>query len=277
MIRWMAVIFFSAALAACGGGGGGGSEPPEPASPPEAPLAGAWQGDLVYQSSQSTEPVKLAIYDDLAWLKIGGSKAAGFRVEKNGDEITLSGNIHYGYPVRWGQVIKHPAYKDVLSGGPEIELSVTFEGRDAIGSFEILNKNSPKDYGVFSLMPTIVEDGAWQPQAIREAEFNCGESGGYPLYCYSNIDLSLDSDGVISGEYRDYHKYVDRPPGMLAAVPATIEITGLSEGLESPGFYSIEVVSTRFSAKGFGYRKPSGELEYCLMGDTMDANPRICP
>lgn len=278
MLRLPAVLALSVALSACGGSSDG-SDQPDPAPPPE-PMSGAWEGQLVYQRSQTNKSAKLAIMDGEAWIKIEGDKAAGFEVEKDGDEVILSGKLKSGWPkigTMMGNAVKHPAYKDLLANSLDIEIKFTLQGRDAVGSFKISGPETVTEYGVFSLLPIMLEDGPWYIKDIREAEITCGQSGGYPLLCYSDIDLSADSEGKISGQYRDFHKYNERPPTMYSTIPSDFRITGQVTSLKTPGFFSVEMEAPRLGTKGFGYRKPSGELEYCISNGAWGFNPTICP
>lgn len=278
MLRLSAVLTLSLALSACGGSSDGSAQP-EPAPTPE-PMSGAWEGQLVYQRSQTNKSAKLAILDGKAWIKIEGDKAAGFEVEMNGDEITLLGKLKSGWPsetTMMGNAVKHPAYKDLLANSPDIEIKFTLQGRDAVGSFKISGPETVTQYGVFSLLPIILEDAPWYIKDIPEAEITCGQSGGYPLLCYSDIELSADSDGQISGQYRDFHKYNERPPTMYSTIPSDFRITGQVTSMKNPGFYTIEVEAARVGTKGFGYRKPNGELEYCISGGAGGFSPTICP
>lgn len=278
MLRLPAVLALSLVLSACGGSSDGSARP-DPTPPPE-PMSGAWEGQLVYQSSQKNKSAKLAILDGKAWIKIEGDKAAGFEVEKDGDEITLLGKLKTGWPqigVMMGNAVKHPAYKVGYVNGADIEIKFTLQGRDAVGSFKIYGPETATQYGVFSLLPIMLEDGPWYIKDIPEVEITCGQSGGYPLLCYSEINFSVDSDGQISGQYRDFHKYSERPPTMYSTIPSEFMITGQVTSLKNPGLYTVEMEAARVGTKGFGYRKPNGELEYCISSGAWGFNPTICP
>lgn len=279
MFRIWMLLVISVVVSGCGGGDGGG--PDEPAlTPKPAPISGSWEGALVYQNTQKSEHAKLAILDGKAWIKIEGDKAAGFEVVRNGSEITLSSKLESGWRqegVMMGSAFKHPAYKEALLDGPDIELNFSLQGRDAVGSFEISESGQVTEFGVFSLLPIILEDGSFYIKDIPEAEITCGESGGYPLYCYSDIDISVDAGGKISGTYEDYHKYSVRPPTMYSTIPSSFDISGEITSAQEPGFFSLTMEAPRLDAEGFGYRKPNGELEYCLRSGDFGFSPSICP
>lgn len=280
MLRMGFLLALFVAVSGCGGGGGGDTTDQPDLTPERPPVSGAWEGQLVYQNSQKSEHAKLAIFDGTAWIKIEGAKAAGFDVERNGDEITLSSKLESGWPqetTMMGNAFKHPAYKETLFDSPDISLKFTLQGRDAVGSFEISESGEVIEFGVFSLLPIILEDGRFYIRDIPEAEITCGESGGYPLYCYSDIDISVDAEGRISGSYNDYHKYNERPSTMYSTIPSSFDISGDISSTQESGFFSMTMEAPRLKSEGFGYRKPNGELEYCLGSGDVGFSPSICP
>lgn len=173
-------------------------------------LYGVWRGLFESEYNGFTDAVTL-VFDgtDVYLMNYNGGTAVGvLAISERG--YVAQFNLYEHYPVRLQLNYRTP-YLGKISG-KTLEVNFQVDGNEVIsGRYTELSENAAVDVGVFSSLKQEISGGTIDSvNDGRARQFPCGSDGGYDLYCYSIVNVVVEADGSLRGEYYDYFKYQDR-------------------------------------------------------------------